>query len=115
MSVDALTFGPRIRAARERRGWKQRPLAEASGLSQPTISRLEAQQGRAASIPELIKIAAALGTTLGDLTGESPVRNRLVYAARTDDDAAAEEMKERLAFYLEMDAYFDELGYSTPA
>ena len=109
MAVDALTFGPRIRAARERRGWKQRALAKASGLSQSTLHRLESRD-RTATIPELIKIADALGTTLGDLTGESPVRGRLVYAARTSDDAAADEMKERLAFYLEMDAYFDELG-----
>ena len=114
MAVDALTFGPRIRAARERRGWKQRPLAKASGLSQATLHRLETQD-RTATIPELIRIAAALGTTLGDLTGESPVRDRLIYAARTSDNTAAEEMKERLALYLEMDAYFDDLGYTTPA
>ncbi|TPG17044.1 helix-turn-helix domain-containing protein [Pedococcus bigeumensis] len=111
MTVDALTYGPRIRAARERRGLKQRPLAVASGLSQPVLHRLEAAE-RTATVPELIRIAAALGTTLGDLTGHSPVRDRLVFAARTNDDAAAEEMKERLAYYLEMDAYFDELGYS---
>lgn len=109
--VDALAFGPRIRAARERKGWKQRPLATASGLSQSTLQRLETQE-RTATIPELLRIAAALGTTLGDLTGESPVRDRLVYAARTSDDTAAEQMKERLAVFLEMDATFEELGYT---
>lgn len=112
MSVDARTFGPRIKAAREHRGWNQRSLARASGLSQSTLQRLETLE-RTATIPELIRIAAALGTTVGDVTGESPVRDRLVYAARTSDDAAADAMKERLAFYLEMDASFDELGYST--
>ena len=114
MSVDALTFGPRIRAARERQGWNQRRLATQADLSQTMVSHIEGQN-RTANVPELLKIAAALGTTLGDLTGGSPVRDRLVYAARTSDNATAEAMKDRLAFYLEMDAHFEDLGYSATA
>lgn len=114
MSVDALTFGPRIKAARDRQGWNQRRLAAEAGLSQTMLSHIEAQK-RTASVPELLKVAAALGTTLGDLTGGSPVRDRLTYAARTNDDATAEAMKDRLAYYLEMDAHFEDLGYSATA
>ena len=114
MAYDALAFGLRVRAARERQGWTQRRLAAESGISQPMIARIESQE-RTAKVPELIKVAAALGTTLGDLTGESPVRDRLVYAARTSDNAAADAMKDRLAFYLEMDAYFESLGCSATA
>lgn len=112
--VDALTFGPRVRAARDRHAWDQRRLATEAGLSQSMVSNIETQK-RTATIPELIKIAAALGTTIGDLTGESPVRDRLVYAARTTNNANAEAMKDRLAYYLEMDAHFEDLGYTTTA
>lgn len=112
--VDALTFGTRIRQARERQGWTQRRLASEAALSQTMVSHIEAKK-RPATIPELLKIAAALGTTLGDLTGESPVRDRLLYAARTNEDTRAEEMKNRLAYYLEMDAHFETLGYSASA
>ncbi|GAB7002618.1 hypothetical protein JCM18899A_00890 [Nocardioides sp. AN3] len=112
--MQAPTFGPRVKAARDRAHLDQRELAAASGVSQSALSRIE-NGSKTPTIPELIKIAAGIGTTLGDLTGQSPVRDRLVYAARTTNDAAAEAMKDRLAFYLEMDAHFEDLGYSATA
>tara|TARA_R100000687_G_C6446097_1_gene162931 strand:+ start:415 stop:663 length:249 start_codon:yes stop_codon:yes gene_type:complete len=40
-----VVIGEQIRAARELIRWKQEDLAEASGLSIPTIKRLEAMRG----------------------------------------------------------------------
>lgn len=114
MVASALTFGQRVEAARRRGGLTQRDLGAVSGLSASTINRVETAK-KSPSIPELLKIAAGLGTTLGALTGESPVRDRLTFAARTTNDATAEDMKDRLAYYLEMDAHFEEFGHSTSA
>lgn len=51
-----------IRAAREERGWSQDELAHHSGVSRPTIARLEA--GRSVSTENLTKLATALGFEL---------------------------------------------------
>lgn len=114
MVITAEVTAPRIRAARLRQGWDQRKLESESGVSQSTLSRIESGK-RVPSMPEILQLAAALGTSLGSLTGQSPVRERLVFAARTQDDQAAEALKDRLAFYLEMDAQFEALGYASQA
>ncbi len=114
MATSAPAFGHRVKAARTRGRLDQRQLAVASGVSQAEISRIENDK-KSPTIPELLKIAAGLGTTLGALTGESLVRDRLTFAARTTNDATAEVMKDRLAYYLEMDAHFEDLGYATSA
>lgn len=114
MVSTAPAFGQRVRAARTRARLDQRELAAASGVSQAEISRIETDK-KSPTIPELLKIAAGLGTTLGVLTGESLVRDRLTFAARTTNDATAEVMKDRLAYYLEMDAHFADLGYPASA
>lgn len=56
------SFGATIREARKRRGWSQMELGERSGLSRPTIARVEADGE--VTTATLAKIAVALGLTL---------------------------------------------------
>lgn len=64
--VHTLALGKVIAALREKRSMTQTELAQASGLSQSSVSRLEA--GRATpDIFELKKIAGALGVSTEEL------------------------------------------------
>jgi transcriptional regulator with XRE-family HTH domain len=58
--MDAIRLGAVIRATRIRRGWRQVDLAAASGVSQPTVSRVERGHLRLVSIDSLLRIAEAL-------------------------------------------------------
>jgi transcriptional regulator with XRE-family HTH domain len=55
---DWTLFGSAVRDARKARGWSQAVLAERSGVSRPTIARLEA--GCGVSSRSLLKLAQAL-------------------------------------------------------
>ncbi|GAA2241620.1 hypothetical protein GCM10010413_50060 [Promicromonospora sukumoe] len=55
-------FGDTIREARKRQGWSQVELGEKSGVSRPTIARVEANKD--VTTATIIKIAQALGLTL---------------------------------------------------
>ncbi len=52
----------RIRAARDVRGWSQEVLADRSGVSRPSVARIEA--GEDVSTATLSKVVDALGLTL---------------------------------------------------
>lgn len=52
-------LGQQIRAARASRGWSQSVLAEAAGVSRPSVARIEA--GEDVSTGTLSKIVEALG------------------------------------------------------
>lgn len=56
------SFGATIREARNERGWSQTELGEKSGLSRPTIARVESDSD--VTTATLAKIAGALGLTL---------------------------------------------------
>jgi transcriptional regulator with XRE-family HTH domain len=56
------SFGAIIREARKERGWSQTELGEQSGLSRPTIARVESDSD--VTTATLAKIAEALGLTL---------------------------------------------------
>jgi transcriptional regulator with XRE-family HTH domain len=56
------TFGPIIREARKERGWSQTELGEKSGVSRPTIARVESDSD--VTTATLVKIAEALGLTI---------------------------------------------------
>ncbi|WP_077353152.1 helix-turn-helix transcriptional regulator [Tessaracoccus flavescens] len=56
--LDRTLFGNAVRDARRALGWSQSALAERSGVSRPTIARLEA--GRGVSSTSLLKLAKAL-------------------------------------------------------
>lgn len=55
-------FGDVIREARKKQGWSQGELGEKSGLSRPTIARVEA--GNDVTTATIAKIARALGLKL---------------------------------------------------
>ena len=64
--------GQRIKQERERRGVSQYRLAKLSGVSQPTISAIEADdQTRSPAVDTVEKIARALGCQVSDLMGEA--------------------------------------------
>jgi transcriptional regulator with XRE-family HTH domain len=60
-----------LRAARALLGIDQRALAEAAGLSIPTIQRMEASEGTIrGNVDSLMKVIAALDTAGIELIGE---------------------------------------------
>jgi len=63
-----------IRAARALRGMDQRRLAEAAGLSLPTIQRMEASAGQVrGNVESLVKVVEALEKAGIELIGEGAV------------------------------------------
>lgn len=59
----ARLLAERVRAERLRRRWKQKTLAERSGVSLPTVRRYERTGGT--SVENLLKISHALGALDG--------------------------------------------------
>ncbi|QOT16797.1 helix-turn-helix domain-containing protein [Paenarthrobacter sp. YJN-5] len=55
-------FGDVIREARKKQGWSQAELGEKSGLSRPTIARVETNHD--VSTATIAKVAQALGLKL---------------------------------------------------
>jgi len=66
-----------LRAARALVGLDQRALAKASGLSLPTIQRMEASEGVIrGNVDSLMKLIAALDATGIELIGDGTVSNK---------------------------------------
>ena len=66
-----------LRAARAIVGMDQRALAEASGLSLPTIQRMEASEGVIrGNVDSLMKLIAALETAGVELIGDGTVSEK---------------------------------------
>lgn len=66
-----------LRAARALLGMDQRALAEASGLSLPTIQRMEASDSVIrGQVESLMKLIAALDTAGVELIGEDAISER---------------------------------------
>lgn len=60
-----------LRAARALLGWDQRRLAEAAGVSLPTIQRMEASDGRVrGNVESLTRVVEALERAGLELLGE---------------------------------------------
>ncbi|MFT4282538.1 helix-turn-helix domain-containing protein [Microbacterium sp.] len=59
-------IGPRLRAARQARGWTLEELAEPAGMSASTLSRLESGK-RQASLELLLPLTRRLGMRIDDL------------------------------------------------
>lgn len=98
-------IGDSVAAALNSAGISQRTLAARTSLSQTTINRIINGE-RPAKMTELILIASATGYTVEQLAG-SPVRDRVKVAARATNGSAMDTMRERLLFFLELDAYLD--------
>ncbi|MEU4360281.1 helix-turn-helix transcriptional regulator [Promicromonospora sp. NPDC023987] len=60
--ADQRGFGDVIREARKKQGWSQAELGEMSGLSRPTIARVEANND--VTTATIAKVAQALGLKL---------------------------------------------------
>lgn len=88
-------------------GLSQRQLADRTGISQPTVSRI-ISGARSAKLPELILIAQATGHTLTQLTGASSLPERVQQVARWTNGAAMQSMRTSLLNFLELDEYLDE-------
>lgn len=99
--------GALIERARESAGLSQRGLADATGISQSTLSRIIAGE-RGAKLPEIVAIAWATGHTVAQLTGTSTVADRVQCAARATNGSGMEDMREALLHFLELDDYLDE-------
>lgn len=59
---EQLSFGDTIREARKRNGWSQAELGVKSGVSRPTIARVEANSD--VTTATIAKVAQALGLAL---------------------------------------------------
>lgn len=95
-----------IESARMAAGLSQRALADRTGISQATLSRILSGE-RAAKMPEVILISDALGCTVSQLTG-SAVADRVTCAARSVNGADMDAMRQRLLHFMEIDAYLDD-------
>jgi ribosome-binding protein aMBF1 (putative translation factor) len=59
----AYALGREVRGLREQKGWSQRELAEAAGMTQPAVARCEAG-GTMPTLRVLERLATALGAEL---------------------------------------------------
>ncbi len=96
--------GDRVERARVIAGLSQRALADATGISQPTLSRIISGD-RVAKMPELVAIAWATGHTVAQLTQVGTVTDRVQSVARATNGSGMERMREALLHFLELDAY----------
>jgi transcriptional regulator with XRE-family HTH domain len=110
MATDVQPLGARVREAREAAGVSQDEARKAIGVSQPTYSRIEAGD-RPLKGDELVLLADRFGVRASAITGLAQVRERGLFAARTDGGASSmATMRERLYAYLELDAYLTDQG-----
>lgn len=101
------TVGELVERARVAAGLSQRRLADVTGISQPTLSRIISGD-RVPKMPEVVLIAEATGYTVAQLTGASTVADRVQCAARATNDAGMDRMRETLLHFLELDDYLDD-------
>ncbi|MGO1590702.1 MAG: helix-turn-helix domain-containing protein [Ancrocorticia sp.] len=95
-----------IQNARSAAGLSQDALADATGISQATLSRILNGE-RIAKLPEIILIAEATACTVAQLTG-SAVAERMECAARAANGSSTVPMRQQLLHFMELDAYLDD-------
>lgn len=105
--MTVVPVGALIDRARLAAGLSQRALAETTGISQPTLSRIISGE-RVAKMPEIVAIAWATGHTVAQLTGTGVVADRVQCAARATNDCGMEAMHQALLGFLELDDYLDD-------
>lgn len=59
----------RVKECRKNKGWTQQKLAEKTGLSFNTITKIEQGIGSSPTLKTLIKLADTLGISLDELVG----------------------------------------------
>ena len=105
--MTATHVGTLIERARLTAGLSQRALADVTGISQSTLSRIISGD-RAAKMPEIMLIAQGTGYTGAQLTGTGTVADRIQCAARATNDSGMERIRETLLRFLELDDYLDD-------
>ncbi|KHL15702.1 helix-turn-helix protein [Mumia flava] len=108
-----MAISGRLGRLREDAHLSQRALAEASGISQPTLSRIESG-AREPHLGEQLALSAALGLTLDQLRGTSPVAERVTCAARATGDATMTTLRDKLVEYLELADYLADQAIPEP-
>jgi transcriptional regulator with XRE-family HTH domain len=103
----AADTGSRVERALVAAGHSQRSLADETGISQSTLSRIISGD-RVAKVPELIAIAWATGCTIAQLTGVGNVADRAECVARATNNCDMDEMRQVLLHFLELNAYLDD-------
>ena len=99
--------GALIERARLAAGLSQRALADVTGISQSTLSRIISGQ-RPVKMPEVVAIAWATGLTVAQLAGTGTVADRAQCAARATNDCGMGQMREALLRFLELDDYLSD-------
>ena len=84
-NINLAAVAVRVKAARAVRGWNQTMLAEAAGVSRPTVARMESGN-RPVTLVEADKLATALGVALDSLLYGSRVQERVLVALRISED-----------------------------
>jgi transcriptional regulator with XRE-family HTH domain len=102
-----VSVGALIERARVAAGLSQRALADASGISQPTLSRIISGE-RPAKMPEVVAIAWATGHTVAELTYARALTQRTQFAARATNDSEMDRMREALLHFVELNDYLDD-------
>lgn len=100
-------IGARIERARQAAGMSQRARADATVISQSTLSRIISGD-RVAKMPETVAITWETGHTVAQLTGIGVVSERVQCAARATDDSDRAGTRQALLDFLELDAYLDD-------
>lgn len=108
MSNVDVKIGQRVAAARGCVGMTQRDLASLTGLSQPTIHRIEVGE-REASTLELAVIADACGVLVADLLGTNRLSDEVLCAGRTDDEGS-KALSDYLEYAFGLWRRLDEIG-----
>ena len=108
MSVNLNNTAQRIIYARKQAGISQRDLAEFTGLSQPTLHRIEAGSREVSSI-ELSLIADACGVLVADLLGTNRIEEQVRCAGRTNDEGS-KMIADYLMYALGVDQRLEQLG-----
>jgi|GEM_PF-2359420 len=108
MAHSEIPIGERIVAARREVGMTQRELADASGLSQLTVRRVE--EGSEEPSPlQLSALAFGCGLSQDALHGSNAARQSAMIAGRADDEGAA-DLENYLLFALDLARKLDETG-----
>jgi transcriptional regulator with XRE-family HTH domain len=100
-------LGARIEDARAAAGLSQRALADRTGISQSTLSRIISGD-RTAKMPEVMAIGWATGHTVAQLTGTGTVADRAQCAARATNGSDMDQLRRALLHFLELDDYLDD-------
>lgn len=104
------TTHERIIRLRERAGLSQRELHAETGISQATLSRIEAG-ARPARLDEVLLISTAVGCDPSTILDDSPLEDRVLVAHRAQVQGVdASDVRSRLIAFLEMDEYLERHG-----